>query len=148
LLLHTSRFPSCYDDISGLYPKSRTTRQFSEIFKRAFDLDDGITSVTIANCKEEVDVYGKSEYRMLSVSRTDRETYKEINWPNFSHHNLDKVTPFEFYGSSVRKSLRDLRDILKGFTWFVGNVIPCNSLLKKMPGNQPTQPKTARSANP
>jgi len=75
LLLHTSRFPSCYDDISSLCPKSRTTRQFSEIFKRAFDLDDGIASVTIANYKEEAAVYGKSEYRLLAVSRMDRESY-------------------------------------------------------------------------
>jgi len=74
LLLHTSRFPSCYDDISGLCPKSRTTRQFSEIFRKIFEFNSSIMIIGIGNYKEIEDEYGNYKDVLLAKSAMERET--------------------------------------------------------------------------
>lgn len=71
--------------------------------------------IAIGNYREVVDEYGNYKDVLLAKSAMERETYDKINWRNFNHNNLDKVTHFEFYGSSMLKGLRDLRDILKDF---------------------------------
>lgn len=69
--------------------------------------------IGVGNYKEIADEYGNYKDVLLAKSAMDRGTYNKINWPNFNHNNLDKVTAFEFYGSSILKGLGDLRDILK-----------------------------------
>jgi hypothetical protein len=94
---------------------SRTTRQFSDVFKGIFDFNVSIMLVAVGNYKQIEDEYGNYKDVLLARSAMDRETYYKINWPNFDHNNLDKVTHFEFYGSSALRGLRDLKDILKDF---------------------------------
>jgi hypothetical protein len=77
--------------------------------------------VGIVNYKQIEDEYGNYKDVLIARSAMDRETYYRINWPNFNHDNLDKVTVLEFYGSSALKGFRDLRDILKDFVYPVGN---------------------------
>jgi len=71
--------------------------------------------IAIGNYKEIKDEYGNYKDVLLAKSAIDRETYNKINWRNFNHNNLDKVTIFEFYGNSMLKGLRDLRDVQKDF---------------------------------
>jgi len=72
--------------------------------------------MAIGNYKEIEDEYGNYKDVLLAKSAMDRETYSRINWHNFNHNNLGKVTHFEFNGNSVLKSLRDLGDIPKDIT--------------------------------
>jgi hypothetical protein len=93
----------------------RTTRQFSDIFKGIFDFNASIMLVAVGNYRQIEDEYGNSKDILLARSAMDRETYYKINWQNFNHDNLDKVTEFEFYGSSVLKGLGDLRGVLENW---------------------------------